>query len=222
MPSHKEFYDAISNISVNADTLNLNTDQVESKLDTANGILTTTAADIAEIRSSSIITNSGEYAVGVAGGYLGGLRDGNGDTFGVDRNFPVEIQNPVTTGYDAANDSWHGLPLTEGHASVLVAFSGEGTPVETRNKSGASSSVFSFSATTSTSIYSINVLRRMFSIYCEVGTLYVLLGSGTVTTTNYSVKMSAGDMYHCNFYCGAVKAIFASSGSKAYFTEITD
>ena len=51
MPSHKEFYDALNNISVNADTLNLNTDQVESKLDTATGLLTTLSADTAIIKA---------------------------------------------------------------------------------------------------------------------------------------------------------------------------
>lgn len=51
MPSHKEFYDALNNISVNADTLNLNTDQVETKLDTTTGILTTISADTAIIKA---------------------------------------------------------------------------------------------------------------------------------------------------------------------------
>jgi hypothetical protein len=51
MPSHKEFYDALNNISVNADTLNLNTDQVESKLDTTTGLLTTLSADTAIIKT---------------------------------------------------------------------------------------------------------------------------------------------------------------------------
>jgi hypothetical protein len=51
MPSHSEFYDALKNISVNADTLNLNTDQVESKLDTTTGLLTTLSADTAIIKA---------------------------------------------------------------------------------------------------------------------------------------------------------------------------
>ena len=51
MPSNQEFYDAISNISIDADTLNLNTDQVESKLDTTTGLLTTLSADTAIIKA---------------------------------------------------------------------------------------------------------------------------------------------------------------------------
>ena len=51
MPSNQEFFDAIKNISVDADTLNLNTDQVESKLDTTTGLLTTLSADTAIIKT---------------------------------------------------------------------------------------------------------------------------------------------------------------------------
>jgi hypothetical protein len=67
MPSHKEFYDALNNISVNADTLNLNTDQVESKLDTTTGLLTTLSADTAIIKND------------MANGVLSDLRDGSGN-----------------------------------------------------------------------------------------------------------------------------------------------
>jgi hypothetical protein len=62
MPSHKEFYDALKNISVNADTLNLNTDQVESKLDTTTGLLTTLSADTAIIKNdlaNGVLANTG-------------------------------------------------------------------------------------------------------------------------------------------------------------------
>jgi len=67
MPSHKEFYDALNNISVNADTLNLNTDQVESKLDTTTGLLTTLSADTAIIKND------------LANGVLSDVRDGSGN-----------------------------------------------------------------------------------------------------------------------------------------------
>ncbi|MBU3721210.1 MAG: hypothetical protein FGM22_10780 [Burkholderiaceae bacterium] len=50
MPSNKDFYDALTNLSLSAENVNLNVDQVETKLDTANGILTTLSADIALIK----------------------------------------------------------------------------------------------------------------------------------------------------------------------------
>ena len=51
MPSNKDFYDALTNLSLSADSVNLNVDQVEGKLDTANGLLTTLSADTALIKS---------------------------------------------------------------------------------------------------------------------------------------------------------------------------
>ena len=50
MPSNKDFYDALTNLSLSAENVNLNVDQVETKLDTANGILTTLSTDIALIK----------------------------------------------------------------------------------------------------------------------------------------------------------------------------
>jgi hypothetical protein len=51
MPTHKDFYDAVSNTSISADTINLNVDAVEAKLDTATGLLTTLSADTALIKT---------------------------------------------------------------------------------------------------------------------------------------------------------------------------
>jgi hypothetical protein len=66
MPSNQEFFDAIKNISVDADTLNLNTDQVESKLDTTTGLLTTLSADTALIKADMAngVSISGSINVG--------------------------------------------------------------------------------------------------------------------------------------------------------------
>lgn len=94
MPSHKEFYDAISNISIDADTLNLNTDQVESKLDTTTGLLTTLSADTAIIKAD------------MANGVLSDVRDGSGNaitstTFGATRRLDVNLSSAGTVGSTA-------------------------------------------------------------------------------------------------------------------------
>lgn len=95
MPSHKEFYDALSNISVNADTLNLNTDQVESKLDTATGLLTTLSADTAIIKN--------DMANGVA------------------INQPVSVNGTVSvSNFGASDDSM--APSDSASASSLFGF----------------------------------------------------------------------------------------------------
>jgi len=109
MPSHSEFYDAIKNISVNADTLNLNTDQVESKLDTTTGLLTTLSADTAIIKND------------LANGVLSDVRDGTGNaltsaTRGSQRALSVQIVdgsgNQVTS-FGSSSVSVSNFPATQ-------------------------------------------------------------------------------------------------------------
>jgi hypothetical protein len=198
MPTHKEFYDAVSNISVKADTLNLNTDNVESKLDTVSGILTTTAADISNIRNSNIIANgSGEVQVEV-------------------------VNNVNVRGYDNANGDWYSLPLCDGATSVPVSYDpSQGSVFPVTQQLGYNSTHISFTSTTATQLFPVNSSRKSFSVYCEVGTLYVLLNNYlNGSSTQYTFRMSAGDFYENNTYYGRVMGLFASSGSKAYFTEI--
>jgi hypothetical protein len=197
MPSHKEFYEAISNISVNADSLNLNTDEVESKLDTVNGILTTASADIAAIRDANIIQGVGETQVSVAN--------------------PVNVR-----GYDNANGDWYSLPLCDGATSVPVSYDpSQGSVFPVTQQLGYNSTHISFTSTTATQLFPANSSRKSFSVYCEVGTLYVLLNNNlNGSSTQYTLRMSAGDFYENNTYYGRVMGLFASSGSKAYFTEI--
>jgi|694.fasta_scaffold118749_3 hypothetical protein len=131
MPSNQEFFDAIKNISVDADTLNLNTDQVESKLDTANGLLTTLSADTAIIKTdmsngvsisgaigafNNSLVNAGTiFSYGGAGNY--GLFDAgtdadyvefrvNGGGGGFTHNIALSVSNsPFSTGAGTSNGS---------------------------------------------------------------------------------------------------------------------
>jgi hypothetical protein len=48
----------------------------------------------------------------------------------------------------------------------------------------------------------------------------VLYGAGTASTTNYSVRLAAGDYLEIEKYTGQVTAIFASGGT-ARVTEVT-
>jgi hypothetical protein len=109
MPSHKEFYDALKNISVNADTLNLNTDQVESKLDTATGLLTTLSADTAIIKTD------------MANGVLSDVRDGSGNALtssarGSQRALSVQVVdgsgNQITS-FGSSSVSVSNFPSTQ-------------------------------------------------------------------------------------------------------------
>lgn len=155
MPTHADFYDAVSNTSIKADTINLNVDTVETKLDTATGLLTTLSADTALIKA--------DMANGVSG-------------------------------------------------------SGAFSTTKTLATAGA---VTTFTSLTSASLIASNASRQMLTIQnVGAGILYVLFGTGTASSTNFSVQMNSGDFYENDYYSGQMNAIFASSGT-AYVTSLT-
>lgn len=81
--------------------------------------------------------------------------------------------------------------------------------------------VTTFTSITSATLIASNTSRKMLTIQnAGVGILYVLLGSGTASSTNFSLQMNSGDYYENGFYNGQVNAIFASSGT-AYVTSLT-
>jgi len=81
--------------------------------------------------------------------------------------------------------------------------------------------VSTFSSVNSGQLRPLNPARKLLTIYNEgAGNLHVLYGSGTASTTNYSVKLFTGDYLEIDKYTGQVNAIFASAGT-ARVTEIT-
>ena len=81
--------------------------------------------------------------------------------------------------------------------------------------------VTTFTSITSAPLIASNASRKMLTIQnVGAGILYVLFGSGTASSTNFSVQMNSGDFYECDYYNGQVNAIFASSGT-AYVTSLT-
>ena len=194
MPSVKEIYRKITDVTIDADTINLNTDDVES-------LLSTVQADIAEIKNTGIL-NGGTVPVSVDGGsidinsgFLSGLKDGDGNTFGIDRGFPVDVQNTVTV-------------------------SG---PVSTYPAQGSSISTSNFTSTTaSTSLVSAVSGREVLTVYNEgSGVLHISVG-GTCTTTSYQVRLSAGDYWECpeGQLSLAHTAVFATAGT-ARVTQVS-
>lgn len=195
MPTHKEFYDALNNISVNADTLNLNTDQVESKLDTATGLLTTLSADTAIIKN--------DMANGVAINQPVAVTDGSGS---------ITVDGSVSVS---------NFPATQPVSGTVTANAGTGTFIISDKGQTGEGTVASFTSTSSAVLKSSNSNRKLLTIFNEGnGTIFILLGSGTASTSNYSLRLLAGDYYELEKYTGEVTAIFSSSGT-AKITEIT-
>ena len=78
-------------------------------------------------------------------------------------------------------------------------------------------------ATSSTSLLASNAARLGATVYNDsTAILYLLLGSGTASTSAYSVQMAAGAYYEVPFgYTGAIKAIWASATGAARITEFS-
>jgi len=93
-------------------------------------------------------------------------------------------------------------------------------PIQVMEK-GILSSVTSFTSTTSATIKNENWGRKVLMISNEgAGTLYVLYGNGTASSTSYSVKIASGGYHEVTKYAGQVNGIFSGSGT-ARITEIT-
>ena len=104
--------------------------------------------------------------------------------------------------------------------AVKVDGSAVTQPVTNRGATGEAT-VSNFTSTTSATLKASNSNRKVLSIYNEgAGNLNVLYGSGTASTTNYSVKLFTGDYLEIDKYTGQVNAIFATAGT-ARVTEIT-
>jgi len=81
--------------------------------------------------------------------------------------------------------------------------------------------VSTFSSVNSVELRPLNVNRKLLTIFNEgAGTLHVLYGDGTASTSNYSVRLTSGDYLEIEKYTGRVMAIFATAGN-AKVTEIT-
>lgn len=109
--------------------------------------------------------------------------------------------------------------LTVTSTRLLVDGSGVTQPVTDRGATGEAT-VSEFTSTTSATLKSSNSNRKVLIIYNEgAGNLHVLYGAGTASTTNYSVRVDAGNYLEIGKYTGEVRAIFATSGT-ARVTEI--
>ena len=87
---------------------------------------------------------------------------------------------------------------------------------------GSSSSITSFSSTTNAVIKEANANRKLLTIYNDgPGVLLIAFSSSAATTTNYSVKIAAGDFLEVDKYTGALNGYFLSINSSARVTELS-
>ena len=109
-------------------------------------------------------------------------------------------------------------------ASDVVTIQGivGGTNIQVSDKgSTGPTTVTNFTSTSSLALMSANSARKLLAVFNEgAGTLYVLYGAGTASTSNYSVRLNSGDYLEIEKYTGAVTGIFGTAGT-ARVTEVT-
>ena len=109
-------------------------------------------------------------------------------------------------------------------ASDVVTVQGivGGTNIQVSDKgSTGPTTVTNFTSTSSLALMSANSARKLLAVFNEgAGTLYVLYGAGTASTSNYSVRLNSGDYLEIEKYTGAVTGIFSTAGT-ARVTEVT-
>ena len=105
---------------------------------------------------------------------------------------------------------------------VTIANTGaNSTAIKTEAVKGSSASVTTFTATTNSQILSSNSSRKCLTIFNSTpNVLYVRLGSGAVSSGDYSFAIGEKELLSLSNITTEVRGIYAISGT-AYVTEIT-
>jgi hypothetical protein len=167
------------------------------------------------------------------------VQDGDGTTFGVDRNFPISgtvtVGNTVNGFFLSASDS--DTNLVENIANALVSNSIAGItnalPAGTNQIGTVTANTFAVqgtavttsnftSTTASTVLANYNATREVLTIFNEgAGNLHIAPGA-TCTTIAYQVRLSAGDYYEVPNHQTTIthSAVFATAGT-ARVTQVS-
>lgn len=171
-------------------------------------------------------------AVPVSGTVTSRIADGAGNNLtsaarGSERALSVQIVDAsgaqVTTFGGGGGGAGSGLTDTELRAAAvpvsLASVPTHGVTIVSGTTGEAI--VTSFSSLTSGTLKAANASRKLLTIFNEgVGTLFILYGNGTASTTNYSLRLLGGDYLEVDKYTGNVVGIFGGTGT-AKITEIT-
>jgi hypothetical protein len=178
---------------------------IEGKQDTTNALLTTTAADIASVKTQ-LATGS----VAVTGGGGGG----GGASAAYNSTLPTYTSGASTTLQTDVNGRLiTAIPSGSATSANQVTANASLSSIVGNTSSGSTSSVSSFTSTSSSSIVSSGS-RKAITIYnAGAGDLYVLLGTGTASSTNYSFVVGVSDLVTVANFTGALQGIFSATGT---------
>ena len=78
----------------------------------------------------------------------------------------------------------------------------------------SNASVTSFTSTSSAQVLASNANRKGIVLYNQgAGSVYILLGTGTASNTNFSVGLGTGDNVTITGFTGALQGIFTTAGT---------
>jgi hypothetical protein len=158
--------------------------------------------------SNNLLPISGTVTLGAGTDQIGSV------TASISGTVPISISS-VTVGNSVTIGS---LPAISG---TVTANAGTGTFVISDKGATGEGTITSFTSTSSAVLKASNSNRKLLTVFNEGnGTIFILLGSGTASTTNYSLRLLSGDYYELEKYTGEVNAIFSAAGT-AKITEIT-
>lgn len=201
--------------AIETDTASMEANLASLTTDVANGVTVSGTVSVAvtsgTISTGTVTANAGTGSFTVAQATAANL---NATVVqGTATNLKTQAEN-----YQGGSAVGSGNPL-----QVTLANTGSNsTAILTTNRGATGeATVSNFTSTSSATLKSSNASRKVLTIYNEgAGNLHVLYGSGTASTTNYSVKLFSGDYLEIDKYTGQVNAIFAAAGT-ARVTEIT-
>lgn len=88
--------------------------------------------------------------------------------------------------------------------------------------SGTTAAVTTFQTNGSGTLAAADGTRKYFSVFNSgPAILYVRLGTGTPTTTDFSVSLQTGEFYELTDYTGAIQGLYGSAGNTARITIVT-
>ena len=168
---------------------------------------TVTIAGTVTANPTGTQTIAGSVTIGAGDAIIGNIdgvntvlavEDGNGDVFGFDRNFPVDIVSALPAG-------------TAQIGSVTASLAISSTAIT----SG------SFASLTSATLVPGNVARKMATVYnLGAGQLFVNAGaSATTLGGGFMVALSSGDYFECNFTTTTLSALFATAGTASWVSH---
>jgi hypothetical protein len=98
-------------------------------------------------------------------------------------------------------------------AADVAAIKSSAASIAGNTSSGSTASVSSFTSTSSATIVASGT-RKAITIYnAGAGDLYVLLGTGTASSTTYSFIVGVADLVTVASYTGAIQGIFSAAGT---------